>query len=162
MCTPGGFTNEASCFVNSIAKKPDNKAGRLFCFVFGPRKHWVLQSRRSGLFCSKILRTTVPVSIGLMGCVKSTIPVSAVHVPGTSGILSNLYVVDFFSVTGSKPLPLHNLHIYTFEMAGLCGRMHASQQVNRRPTSLWTKMSLYTLPWTKLSHADLLGQFCPS
>ena len=57
MCTPRGFTNEASCFVNSIAKNPDNKAGRLFCFVFGPRKHWVLQSRRSGLFCSKILRT---------------------------------------------------------------------------------------------------------
>ena len=47
-------------------------------------------------------------------------------------------------------------------MAGLCGRMHASQPVNRRPASPWTKMSSYTSPWTKLAKADLLGQFCPS
>ena len=39
--------------------------------------------------------------------------------------------------------------------------MHASQPVNRRPTSLRTKMSSYTSPRTKLSHGDLLGQFCP-
>ena len=47
-------------------------------------------------------------------------------------------------------------------MAGLCGRMHASQPVNRMPTLPWTKMTSDTSPWTKLSHADLIGQFCPS